>query len=193
MTTNDQTYDDPPVETALMAIPVEDGPIVGRPETFPDDADHDPFRLPWFTSISDEMIVGHPETWPADTFQEDQLDAPLQTSGPPYDAIVGRPETWPPETFEEDPNLPAPTLDSLSPATVVVGSPDFTLHVIGQRLGDDAVISLNGVNAPTGFVDVTELTTDVEMATVTVGSIPVKVRSATGLYSNTLNLAVTAT
>jgi len=31
------------------------------------------------------------------------------------------------------------------------------------------------------------------MAAVTVGSIPVKVRSATGLYSNTLNLAVTAT
>lgn len=135
------------------------------------------------------MIVGRPETWPAPPEIENPMHPTEQSTGP-YESIVGRPETWPPETWELDPNLPAPLLESLVPATALVTDPPFTLQVLGQRLGDDAKILFAGKDQPTTFVSVTELTANVDLTGVAAGSVAVSVRSATGLMSNELPFSV---
>jgi hypothetical protein len=83
-------------------------------------------------------------------------------------------------------------LDALEPATAVLGSPDFTLHVRGSGFAADAVILWNGSPEPTTVVSPTELTTGVNMATaVAAVTIPVTVTQG-GVVSNALDFTFTA-
>jgi len=87
-----------------------------------------------------------------------------------------------------------PTLVSLVPATAVLGAPDFTLEVRGTGFDTKSVIVFAGQDEPTTFVNKTKVTTGVNMA-VWLGpdpAIPVFVRNADGVTSNTLTFAFTA-
>jgi hypothetical protein len=88
----------------------------------------------------------------------------------------------------------APVLASLTPATVVLGAPSFTLHVHGTGFVEGAVIVFAGHDEPTTWVSATEVTTGVDM-NVWLGpdpAVPVVVRGAGGAVSNTLTFAFTA-
>ena len=88
----------------------------------------------------------------------------------------------------------APILTRLTPATVTLGAPSFTLHVHGTGFVDGAVIVFAGHDEPTTWVSDTEVTTGVDM-TVWQGpdpAVPVLVRSPEGAASNVLTFAFTA-
>jgi len=92
---------------------------------------------------------------------------------------------------DRDPLLD-PTVTSLNPATAVVGAPNFTVHVIGTQFDPLAVILWNGSPEPTTRVSATELTTEVNMASVTGAyTVQVGVLSGAGVMSNTLPFAFT--
>jgi hypothetical protein len=86
-----------------------------------------------------------------------------------------------------------PVLTALQPATAVLGSPSFTLHVIGSGFGPDAVISFAGHDEPTTVVSPTEVTTGVDMS-VWLGpdTLPVTVRNGDGTASAPLTFTFTA-
>jgi hypothetical protein len=89
---------------------------------------------------------------------------------------------------------PAPALTSLTPATVALGAPSFTLHVRGTGFVDGAVIVFAGHDEPTTWVSATEVTTGVDMS-VWLGpdpAVPVVVRDVEGASSNVLTFAFTA-
>lgn len=88
---------------------------------------------------------------------------------------------------------PVPTLASLAPATAALGAADFVLHVTGTGFRAGCQIFWNGQPKVTTVVSPTEVTTPVSLAGLAVGSIPVTVRSITGLDSNALAFALTAT
>ena len=72
----------------------------------------------------------------------------------------------------------APTVTSLVPSTAALGSPSFTLSVMGMGFTADCVILWNGSPEPTVVVSATELTTGVNMATAELAvTLPVAVRS----------------
>lgn len=60
-------------------------------------------------------------------------------------------------------NTPIPVASSLSPNTVVIGAPSFTLHVIGRNFNPTSKIIFNGFEEPTTFVSSTDVTTGVNM------------------------------
>jgi len=75
----------------------------------------------------------------------------------------------------------APVLLSLSPASAVLGSANFTLSCIGEGFTPDAVIVFNGFDEPTTFVSPTEVTTGVDMSVwAAPATLPVTVRTAAG-------------
>jgi hypothetical protein len=77
-----------------------------------------------------------------------------------------------------------PVVTSLAPASVTLGDPDFTLHVLGTGFAPDAVILWNDAPEPTVVVSPTEVTTGVNMATAQVAMpIPVAVRNGNGAAS----------
>jgi hypothetical protein len=55
-------------------------------------------------------------------------------------------------------NNPAPTISSISPATAVAGSGNFTLTITGTNFVNGAVVRWNGNPRPTTFVSSTQLT-----------------------------------
>jgi hypothetical protein len=85
----------------------------------------------------------------------------------------------------------APTITTLTPATVALGAPDFTLQVTGTGFAPDSVIVGNGLDLATTVVSDTEVTTAVSMATATEGVVPVQVRAG-GNLSNAADFTVTA-
>jgi hypothetical protein len=87
----------------------------------------------------------------------------------------------------------APVLTSLTPATVALGAPSFTLHVHGTGFVDGAVIVFAGKDEPTTVVSAAEVTTGVNMA-VWVGpdTVPVVVRGVDDAASNALSFTFTA-
>lgn len=87
--------------------------------------------------------------------------------------------------------LVAPILSSLNPATVVLGSESFDIHVIGTGFTPDSVIVFNGFDEPTTFVSDTELTTGVNMPLWQAPAVvPVSVRNG-NLVSESLNFEFT--
>ena len=81
-------------------------------------------------------------------------------------------------------STPAPTITALVPSDVALGSPSFTVHVMGT-FQDGDVIVWNGSDEVTTFVSATELTTGVNMDTAEAAvSVPVLVRSGSGAASN---------
>jgi len=91
--------------------------------------------------------------------------------------------------------VPAPVVTSLTPATAVVGAPNFTLSVKGTGFVPGSRIVFNGFEEPTTYVSATELTTGVNMAVWTAPSapLPVAVRALDGEMSNAMNFTFTAT
>jgi len=81
----------------------------------------------------------------------------------------------------------APVLMALDPPAMPLGSPDFTLRVLGEVFLDGDVIEWNGGIEPTTFRTERMLTTGVNMATAqVVMPIPIVVITPEGLRSNTL-------
>lgn len=90
-------------------------------------------------------------------------------------------------------NTPAPEVTSLTPNSVVLGSPDFTIHVRGSNFTQTDKIVFAGQEEPTTFVSPTELTTGVNMS-VWVGpdAVPVLVQSANGVMSSSQTFTFTS-
>jgi hypothetical protein len=85
-------------------------------------------------------------------------------------------------------SVTVPVVTSLTPASATIGDPNFTLHVIGTGFSTLSKIVFNGGEESTTYVSDTELTTDVDMSTVTVPStVPVLVVSGDGVLSNAMN------
>jgi hypothetical protein len=88
---------------------------------------------------------------------------------------------------------PPPVLTQLAPATAALGSPNFTLQVIGTGFQPSDVILWNGAPEPTTVVSDTELTTLVNMASAQAEvTLPVSVQTAIGGVSNSLEFTLTA-
>lgn len=88
--------------------------------------------------------------------------------------------------------LPALVIDSLNPASMVIGDPEQTLEVIGEGFTRSAVIIFNGGEERTTFVDSTKLTTQVKPALASFPiTLPVYVRQNMRV-SNTVNFSFTA-
>jgi hypothetical protein len=86
-----------------------------------------------------------------------------------------------------------PVITGLNPSTAVVGSPSFTLHVMGTGFSPLSVIVFNGGEEPTTYVSDTELTTDVDMSTVGAAvDVPVHVVSGDGVISDPMTFSFTA-
>jgi hypothetical protein len=85
-----------------------------------------------------------------------------------------------------------PTITGLTPSTVALGSPDFTVHVNGTGFTSESVIVWNGYDEPTTLVSDAELTTGVDMAVWQApATVPVQVRAGDGNLSNVLSFTFT--
>lgn len=85
-----------------------------------------------------------------------------------------------------------PVITSLSPSTAIIGSPDFTLHVIGTGFDLGSKIIFAGVEEPTTFVSETELTTGVMMSLwVGPDAVPVTVLGSNGVVSDPVDFTFT--
>jgi hypothetical protein len=83
----------------------------------------------------------------------DVLDVQVKNAQGDLSAVV---------TFE----FKAPTVTSLVPSTVAIGSADFTLRVLGTSFHSGSIIRINGVDAVTIFVSDTELNAPIDMGLV---------------------------
>jgi len=78
-----------------------------------------------------------------------------------------------------------PIISSLSPNSAVLGSPSFTLNVIGTGFKTGSKIIWNGSEEPTTVVSATHLTTGVDMSTASAAvSLPVSVLNPDGVMSD---------
>ena len=85
-----------------------------------------------------------------------------------------------------------PQVLSLNPNNAVLGSPSFTLRVLGTGFKNTDKIIFAGVEEPTTFVSANELTTGVNMA-VWLGPdvLPVEVQTVEGYLSNAVPFTFT--
>ena len=89
-------------------------------------------------------------------------------------------------------SVKVPTVATLTPNSAEVGDPSFTLHVHGTNFTSLSKIVFNGGEEPTTFVSATELTTIVNMTTVSGPSVAsVGVLSEDGVLSNQMNFTFT--
>lgn len=89
-------------------------------------------------------------------------------------------------------SMSSPVVVSLSPSTVVLGSPSFDVHVIGTGFNPDSVIVFNGHDEPTTFVSATDLSTGVNMPLWQAPAVvPIAVRNPSGTLSNSENFTFT--
>ena len=96
-------------------------------------------------------------------------------------------------TFTVTPPNPVPTLTSLSPNTVAVGSPAFTLTVNGTNFVPGAVALWNGSPRQTAFVSAFQLSAQIpaeDVASVGTASVTVVNPTPGGGASNALTLTV---
>jgi hypothetical protein len=114
--------------------------------------------------------------------------APAAAATPviPIRPIPIRPIPRPPIVFV------IPTISSLVPTGVTVGSPAFTLTVNGSFFASDATVFWNGSARPTTFVSGGQLTAQIDATDVsTAGSANVEVtNSSTGMSSGTISFNV---
>lgn len=83
-------------------------------------------------------------------------------------------------------------LTSLTPSSAALGSPSFTLHVVGTGFDSASKIYFNGGEETTTFVSATELTTGVDMSTAGAAvEVPVVVEGGNGAASNELKFTFT--
>jgi|GEM_PF-2861441 len=88
----------------------------------------------------------------------------------------------------------APALGALIPAETPAGSPAFTLTVNGSNFVSPAVVTWNGIDRTTTFVNAGQLTAAITAADVqAVGSAVVRVRNPDAQLSNPLTFTITST
>src|SRR5947207_1352540 len=63
-------------------------------------------------------------------------------------------------------NNPAPSLSTLSPSSVTVGSATFKLSIIGNNFVTGSVIQWNGSSRPSAFASSTQLTASISASDV---------------------------
>jgi len=85
-----------------------------------------------------------------------------------------------------------PVVATLTPNSAELGDPSFTLHVHGTGFKSGDSIVFNGGIEPTVFVSSTELTTGVNMDTVSGPfTVPVMIQTADGSLSNSMDFSFT--
>ena len=85
-----------------------------------------------------------------------------------------------------------PLLNSLTPNTTSAGSPAFTMLANGAGFVNGSVVTWNGVNRPTTFVNINRLSVAIPAADVTLaGTANVRVVNPNGLQSGTLPFTIT--
>ena len=85
-----------------------------------------------------------------------------------------------------------PTVTSLVPAAVVLGSPSFDVHVKGTGFTADSIIVFNGFDEPTTFVSATDVSTGVNMPLwLAPATVPIGVRNLDGSVSNMMTFSFT--
>jgi hypothetical protein len=108
----------------------------------------------------------------------------------PLTPIAWQPLPDPPPPAAPEPP-PTPVIAAINPSSAVLGSPSFTLHVVGSGFTADAAILWNGTPEPTTVESSTELTTEVDMSTAEVAiEIPVAVAQG-GVVSNAFAFTLT--
>jgi hypothetical protein len=91
------------------------------------------------------------------------------------------------EGWSATPIAAVPVVIALEPNSAMLGSPSFTIHVVGTGFAPDAVIVWNRSDEATTYVDATVVTTAVNMATAEVAlTLPVAVRNG-DVVSNALD------
>ena len=86
----------------------------------------------------------------------------------------------------------APTLSSITPATVSAGGAAFTLNATGANFGSGAKILWNGVSLPTTVNSSTQLSAQVTAAQIaSAGTVNIRVMKADSTTSGTLALTIT--
>jgi hypothetical protein len=92
-------------------------------------------------------------------------------------------------------NNPAPTISSISPATTVAGSGNFTLTITGTNFVNGAVVRWNGSDRTTTFVSSTQLTAAIpasDVATAGTANVTVFNPAPGGGTSNTAIFTIQA-
>jgi IPT/TIG domain len=77
-----------------------------------------------------------------------------------------------------------PKITSLTPNSATVGDPSFLLHVIGTGFTSGSTVVFNGGEEPTTYASATELTTQVDMSTVSGASVVPVYVSSNGVLSD---------
>lgn len=86
-----------------------------------------------------------------------------------------------------------PTILSLMPNQKGMGSQNFQVRVRGAGFDNTCVIYVNGNVVPTTFVSNVELTTNLDLTSVTSPTIyPIVVKNSLGVLSNSVNFTVTS-
>ncbi len=90
----------------------------------------------------------------------------------------------------------APTITTLNPNIAYIGNPSFTAFVTGTGFCSGATIMAGGIPLTTTFVSATQLSTFVSTELIAslggTGFLPIQVRTADGVLSNTLFFEVSA-
>jgi hypothetical protein len=91
------------------------------------------------------------------------------------------------------PPIPVPPLEvtGLTPNTIAVGAPDFTLHVGGTGFTAMSIVQINGIAAPTVYVSPTELTVDIDMGLVLAPVVAPITVLENAVVSNAMDFTVT--
>jgi hypothetical protein len=87
-----------------------------------------------------------------------------------------------PQTFTVQAPAP-PVLTAIAPTSATIGDGVFSLTATGSSFDTGAVIVANGVALPTTRISPTQLTTPINLAGVTPGTVPVLVRNGTEAQS----------
>ena len=85
-------------------------------------------------------------------------------------------------------SVKSPVVTSLTPSSVILGSPSFDIHVRGTDFAEGSKIIFNGFEEPTTRVSGQELTTGVNMPLWEAPAVvPIQVMSPDGVISNSMN------
>jgi hypothetical protein len=91
-------------------------------------------------------------------------------------------------------NTTPPAVTSLNPASAVIGSPAFDMHVIGTGFNSGSKIFFNGLEEPTTLNSPTDVSTGINMPLWTAPAVvPVTVQNADGTSSQPMDFSFVET
>lgn len=118
-----------------------------------------------------------------------------QTAGAGQLSVVAT-NPGPPQQISNAVNLAVvstPVINSLQPATVIAGSPAFSLTVLGSGFVSGSTVNLAGAALPTTWVDATEVSAQLTAAQVAAaGNLSITVATPAGAASSAQTLGVLA-